>query len=44
MSECTTERFAPGDYIHIPAQTPYRVLWTTPDEPTVWLTVVFGQA
>ena len=32
---------APGDSIHIPAHTPHRVLWTTADEPTVWLAVFY---
>lgn len=31
-----------GDYINIPAHQKHRVEWTTPDEPTVWLTVFYG--
>ena len=30
-----------GDYINIPAHRKHRVEWTTPDEPTVWLTVFY---
>lgn len=29
----------PGDFIEIPAHCRHRVDWTTPDEPTIWLTV-----
>jgi cupin 2 domain-containing protein len=32
----------PGDYINIPACKKHRVDWTTPDEPTVWLGVRYG--
>lgn len=32
----------PGDYINIPAYKKHRVDWTTPDEPTVWLGVRYG--
>ena len=32
----------PGDHINIPAYCKHRVEWTTPDEPTVWLTVFYG--
>ena len=31
-----------GDFINIPAFTRHRVSWTTPDEPTVWLGVRYG--
>ncbi|MEZ6131151.1 MAG: cupin domain-containing protein [Planctomycetaceae bacterium] len=31
-----------GDYVLIPAHRKHRVEWTTPDEPTVWLAVLFG--
>lgn len=31
-----------GDYVQIPARTPHRVKWTTPDEPTIWLAVHYG--
>lgn len=32
----------PGDFINIPAFKKHRVEWTTPDEPTVWLGVRYG--
>jgi cupin 2 domain-containing protein len=32
----------PGDFVNIPAHTKHRVEWTTPDEPTVWLAVHYG--
>jgi cupin 2 domain-containing protein len=31
-----------GDFINIPAFKKHRVDWTTPDEPTVWLGVRYG--
>lgn len=31
-----------GDFVTIPAHRRHRVVWTTPDEPTVWLAVHFG--
>jgi cupin 2 domain-containing protein len=31
----------PGDHINIPAHCKHKILWTTPDEPTVWLAVFF---
>ena len=31
-----------GDYLNIPSHTKHRVEWTTPDEPTVWLAVFYG--
>jgi len=34
----------PGDFINIPAHRKHRVDWTTPDEPTVWLGVRYGEA
>jgi cupin 2 domain-containing protein len=33
---------APGDHLLIPARRRHRVVWTTPDGPTVWLAVHFG--
>ena len=33
----------PGDFINIPAHTKHRVEWTTPDEPTIWLAVHYGE-
>jgi cupin 2 domain-containing protein len=32
----------PGDFINIPAHKKHRVEWTTPDEPTIWLAVHYG--
>ncbi len=32
----------PGDFVNIPAHKKHRVEWTTPDEPTIWLAVVYG--
>lgn len=33
----------PGDFVNIPAHRKHRVEWTTPDEPTVWLAVHYGE-
>ena len=32
----------PGDWIDIPAHVRHRVEWTTPNEPTVWLAIHYG--
>ena len=32
----------PGDHVTIPAQRRHRFEWTTPNEPTVWLAVFYG--
>ena len=32
----------PGDFVNIPAHRRHRVEWTTPDEPTIWLAVHYG--
>ena len=32
----------PGNFMNIPAHKRHRVEWTTPDEPTVWLAVHYG--
>ncbi len=32
----------PGDFANIPAHKKHRVEWTTPDEPTIWLAVHYG--
>lgn len=32
-----------GDFINIPAHQRHRVAWTTPDEPTIWLAVHYGE-
>ncbi len=37
-----TVEMKPGDFVNIPAHEKHRVEWTTPDEPTVWLTVHYG--
>ena len=34
----------PGDFVNIPAHRKHRVEWTTPDEPTIWLAVHYGEA
>lgn len=34
----------PGDFVNIRAHTKHRVEWTTPDEPTIWLAVFYGEA
>jgi cupin 2 domain-containing protein len=34
----------PGDFINIPAHRKHRVEWTTPDEPTIWLAVHYGDS
>jgi cupin 2 domain-containing protein len=33
----------PGDYLDLPAHTRHRVEATSPDEPTVWLAVHYGE-
>ena len=37
--EGQTFEMKPGDALNIPAHTKHRVVWTTPDEPTIWLAV-----
>ncbi len=32
----------PGGYVNIPARAKHRVEWTSPDEPTIWLAVHYG--
>ena len=32
----------PGNFINIPAHQKHRVEWTSPDEPTIWLAVHYG--
>ena len=34
----------PGGFVNIPAHRKHRVEWTTPDEPTIWLAVRYGDA
>ena len=33
----------PGDFVNIPAHTKHQVEWTTPEEPTIWLAVHYGE-
>jgi len=40
--EDRTIEMKPGDFVNIPAFRKHRVDWTTPDEPTVWLGVRYG--
>ncbi len=37
-----TVEMKPGDFINIPAFKKHRIEWTTPDEPTFWLGVRYG--
>jgi cupin 2 domain-containing protein len=37
-----TVEMKPGDFVNIPAHKKHRVDWTTPDEPTIWLGVRYG--
>lgn len=36
-------RMKKGDWINIEAHRRHRVEWTTPDEPTVWLAIHYGE-
>ena len=36
-----TVELRPGSCLDIPAHRRHRVEWTTPDEPTIWLAVVY---
>ena len=31
-----------GDFLNLPAHTKHRVEWTTPEEPTIWLAIRYG--
>lgn len=42
--EDSTVEMKPGDYLNLPAHTKHRVAWTTPDEPTIWLAVHYGES
>lgn len=33
----------PGGFLNLPAHTKHRVEWTTPDEPTIWLAIHYGE-
>ena len=35
---------APGDYVYIAAHRRHRVVWTDPQQPTVWLAVHFRES
>ena len=37
--ETEQRSLGPGDYVEIPAHRRHRVLWTVPDQVTVWLAV-----
>jgi cupin 2 domain-containing protein len=37
--EAETLRLGAGDYVHIPAHARHRVLWTDPEQVTVWLAI-----
>ncbi len=37
-----SQRLQPGDYLLLPAHCRHRVAWTTPEQPTIWLAVHFG--
>ena len=42
--EDETVEMKPGDFMNILAHKKHRVEWTTPDEPTIWLTVHYSGA
>jgi cupin 2 domain-containing protein len=42
--ENETVELKAGDFVNIPAHKKHRVEWTTPDEPTIWLAVHYGEA
>jgi cupin 2 domain-containing protein len=39
-----TIEMKPGDFVNLPAHKRHRVDWTTPDEPTIWLAVHYGDS
>lgn len=41
--EDETVEMKPGSVIDIPAHRRHRVEWTTPDEPTIWLAIHYGE-
>ena len=43
QSEDETVEMKPGDFVNIPARRKHRIEWTTPGEPTIWLTVRYGE-
>jgi cupin 2 domain-containing protein len=40
--EDQTLELAPGDYVNIPAHLKHRVVWTAPNQRTIWLAVFYG--
>ena len=42
FEDCMVE-MKPGDFVNIPAHKKHRVEWTTPDEPTIWLAVIYEE-
>ena len=40
--EDETVEMTPGSFIHIPGHRRHRVDWTTPEEPTIWLAIHYG--
>ena len=42
VGETQPVHLKPGDHVTIPAHRRHRVEWTTPNEPTVWLAVFYG--
>ncbi len=41
--EANSRELRPGDYVEIPAHCRHRVVWTAPDQATVWLVVHLAQ-
>lgn len=41
FADGTQHDLSKGDYINIPAHTQHRVVWTDPDNLTVWLAVFY---
>jgi len=40
FADCNKEiKLNPGDYLNIPAHRKHRVVWTDPDQPSIWLTI-----
>ena len=38
---CGEVKLQKGDYLHIPAHVKHKVLWTDPDNITLWLCVFY---
>ncbi|MFA6823083.1 MAG: cupin domain-containing protein, partial [Geobacter sp.] len=41
--EGAARRLEPGDWLHLPAHCRHRVVWTAPEQETVWLAVHWKQ-